>query len=395
MKIVVAGCGMGAENLLLPAAKHEIQRADYVFGAQRLLECFSHFIGNGESVPVCALEERIRSCGPGSRIAVLASGDVGFFSISKMIREAFPEEEITFINGISSLQYFCAKLGKEYDDVKVVSAHGRQNRVLPAVCYHKKVFALTGGQTKIQDITNELCASGLGDVLVSIGENLGEKTERIITGKAKELKMEFGNLAVMLVENPGAADFFRTLKDEEFTRGKTPMTKQEIRDIVLAELEIRPTDTVYDVGAGTGSVSVAMAMKARESRVFAIERHEEARSLIRKNIEKFGTYNVEIISGTAPKALEELPAADKVFIGGSGGNMESIVRLILEKNPQAIFVAAAVAIESVGAVKECFERLGILKNIVCVNVSEGTKKGNYTLMTAKNPVFLIKGEGVC
>lgn len=395
MKIVVTGCGMGSEDLLLPAAKREIQDADYVFGAQRLLERFSPFNENSESVPVCALKERIRACSPESKVVVLASGDVGFFSVSKMVREAFPEEDVTFINGVSSLQYFCAKLGKEYDDVKVVSAHGRQNRVLPAVCYYKKVFALTGGQTKAQGIANELCASGLGDVLVSIGENLGEKTERIVTGKAKEMKQEFGDLAVMLIENPNAADFFQTLKDEEFIRGKTPMTKQEIRDIALAELEIRPTDTVYDVGAGTGSVSVAMALKARESRVFAIERHEEACGLIRKNIEKFGAYNVELVPGTAPKALENLPAADKVFIGGSGGNVESIVRLILEKNPQAVFVAAAVAIESVSAVKECFERLGILKNIVCVNVSEGTKKGTYTLMTAKNPVFLIKGEGLC
>lgn len=141
--------------------------------------------------------------------------------------------------------------------------------------------------------------------------------------------------------------YFLGINDEEFIRGEIPMTKQEIRILVLAKGKIRPTDCIIDIGAGTGSLSIEAALQAPEGKVYAIERHEEGVELIRANASKFGTTNLEAISGAAPQALQGLPAADVIFIGGSGGHLAEILaesdRLL---NDQGRIVITAITIET-------------------------------------------------
>lgn len=127
------------------------------------------------------------------------------------------------------------------------------------------------------------------------------------------------------------------------------MTKQEVRAAALAKLAVRPTDTLWDVGAGTGSVSVELALAAPRGRVYAVECDPEACALIRKNRERFAAWNLTLIEGKAPQALEALPAPDAVFLGGTKGSMEAVVDAVLAKNPQARLCISAIALETLSA----------------------------------------------
>lgn len=390
-KVTVVGAGPGNPELLTIQAKLHIKRSDIVFATGRLFEKLGSLNQNTVRMTLSGLAHAVQAQPENVDITILASGDVGFYSISSLLTEQ-RGCVLSFQNGLSSLQYFCARLRVPYDDIKTVSVHGRDVSALPAVCYHPRVFVLTGGHQKAHDVICELISCGLGYVSVCVGENLSDETERIVRGTAQELSNEhFTDLAVMLVENPASVRACSFLRDADFVRGKVPMTKEAVRSLCVARLGITPTDVVYDIGAGTGSVACAMARFACESFVYAVEQNEDGISLIHENRQKLGAYNVKAIHGAAPECLKGLPAPDKVFIGGSSGNLGSIIDAALEKNPDAKILATAVTLETQAEALRCFSERGIAADAMCVNVSQAEPLGSYRLMKAQNPVWLIGG----
>ena len=172
----------------------------------------------------------------------------------------------------------------------------------------------------------------MGALPVHLGENLGAENERIVHGTAAEIaQLSCPDLAVLLIENPRVANKNEPIRDEMLTRGKVPMTKEEVRWVSVNRLTVRPTDTVWDVGAGTGAVTLELARKASDGTIYAVERKPEAIALLHENRIKLSGYNVKIIEGPAPEALENLPAPDCVFVGGSGGRMREILALAREE----------------------------------------------------------------
>jgi precorrin-6Y C5,15-methyltransferase (decarboxylating) len=264
---------------------------------------------------------------------------------------------------------------------------------VPKVAYNKKVFALTGGANSVQDVCRTLCRYGLGDVNVSVGERLSYSDERITSGKAVELQdMCFNELSVMYIENSSVVNPHTPLYDSDFIRGDIPMTKEEIRWLSISKLGISPQDIVYDIGAGTGSVSVEMARKAFDGFVYAIETKEEACDLIRKNITRHSAFNIEVIHGQAPDALEGLPAPGKAFIGGSSGNMDGILEKLIFLNPDIKIVVNAITLQTLNQAIAGFEKYGLTcTDIICVNIARSKKTGVYDMMMAQNPVFIITG----
>lgn len=172
------------------------------------------------------------------------------------------------------------------------------------------------------------------------------------------------------------------------------MTKEEVRTLSVSRLRLRPEDTVWDVGAGTGSVSVECALAVPKGRVFAVERSEEALELLAQNREKFAAWNLRIVPGAAPAVLRDLPAPDRVFVGGSGGELEDILRLALEKNPRCRVVVNAVTLETLAECTRCFALLG-LEDVAVTELSAARTReaGRYHLLQGLNPVFLLSGEG--
>lgn len=403
-QIDLVGIGTGNPNTMTPEARQAILDSPCLIGASRMLTSLGdltegkelHSLITGEEI--CAFLQK--DC-KASRAAVILSGDVGFYSGAKKLCGLLsPEEfEVRSICGISSLVYFCSRLNMSWDDVAVLSAHGRKAGVLQAVRTNPRVFLLSGGEGgRADQICGQLADHGLGHVSVHVGERLSYPEERIVSGRAEELaSLQFDNLSVLLVENPHPV-FGRSracgLADEEFIRGQVPMTKREIRAVALSILAPLEGDVCWDVGAGTGSVSVEMALLCPKGRVYAVERKEEAVELIGQNRDQFGLVNLEIQSGQAPEALEPLPAPDRVFIGGSGKHMEAILRLILEKNPKAVVVITAIALETAAEGIKLMEALGFSSvDAVSISTARSKKAGPYHMMMGQNPVTIISGRG--
>lgn len=395
MRFFIIGVGLGSEALLTGDARRALLEADVVFSTARLARGLSTLRPDCIVCGIGELAERARAA-RARTVAVLVSGDTGFFSAAKQLHTQLVQHgEVTLLCGVSSLQYFCAKLGTQYNDIHICSVHGRERSLLGAVSYHKRVFALTGGAQTAQTVCRALTAAGLGGVFVAIGENLGASDERIVTGTASMFADEpCGDLAVLLVEHDDAVDAREPVRDDMLTRGNVPMTKEEVRWVSAAKLAVRPHDTVWDVGAGTGAVTLELARRAAQGTVYAIERDPEAVSLLCLNRAKLGGYNICPVEGAAPAALQELPAPNRVFIGGSGGQLREILSIVREKNRAARVVINAIALETLQEAMAALEELGFAdREVVQISAARGRAVGKYTMMTANNPVFIISGGG--
>ncbi len=331
-------------------------------------------------------------------IAVALSGDVGFYSGAKRLTAAFEAEgiETELIPGISSVAYFCSRLKMAWEDVKLMSVHGREQNLIAAVRMHFRTFTLLGGPKPVETLCEKLLEYGLSDVKLYIGERLHYSDERITEGTPEELKGQtFDGLCVALIENP---DFQKEIRgcipDEEFLRGSAPMTKSEVRGLSVEKLRLQEDSVAWDVGAGTGSVTVEMALQAFEGQVWAVEKKPEAAALIEENCRTFGTPNVHVVEGTAPEALEDLPAPTHVFIGGSSGNLKEILALVLGKNPKVRVVLNAITLETVGEANACLKELPFENvEITQIQVSKSKKVGPYQMMMGQNPVYIFSCQG--
>ena len=182
--------------------------------------------------------------------------------------------------------------------------------------------------------------------------------------------------------------------DEAFLRGKVPMTKEEVRAVSIARLRLTENAVVWDVGAGTGSVSVEAARCGNRIRVYAVEKNPEALELIRENRRRFRTDGIRIISGEAPEVLKALEPPTHLFIGGSSGNLKEILSCAIEKNGQVRIVINAISLETVKEVVEAVEE-GLLNHpeITQLTVSRSRELGRYHMMTGQNPVYIISSGG--
>ncbi len=181
--------------------------------------------------------------------------------------------------------------------------------------------------------------------------------------------------------------------DEQFIRGNIPMTKSEIRAVSLSKLALREEDIFYDVGAGTGSVSVEAAFAVRRGHVYAVEQKEEGCRLIAQNREKFHVGNLSIRQGKAPEALEALPPPDRVFIGGSDGRLEEILDCVWNRNSRARVVLNVIALETLAKISEYVNQKGIEAEIVCIQVAKAERIGRYHMMKGQNPVYIVTLQG--
>lgn len=183
------------------------------------------------------------------------------------------------------------------------------------------------------------------------------------------------------------------MRDEWFIRGEIPMTKSEVRAVSVSRLELQTNSIVYDIGAGTGSVSVEAALKVPEGHVYAFEQKEEGCALIRANAEKAGLTNLTVVLGKAPESLAGYPAPDRVFLGGSSGNMEEILDLVTELNPAVQLVINVIALESLNQAMAWFQKKGWEPEVVCMQVSRAAKRGPYHMMQAQNPIYILAAQG--
>lgn len=396
MRVTLASLGGGRPETMTAECAAALNEAGCILGAKRLLETLPQGCTENRvaAVKPQALLEAI--LGQEADCVVVYSGDAGFYSGARGLLPLLKKRGIParVLPGVSSVQLLSARLGRPWQDWTLVSAHGTDCDPVAAVSRGKPTFFLTGGALGPGEICRRLTEAGLGSLPVTVGENLSYPDEAVTSGTAAELAGQtFPSLSVLLAE--GAPRFPRRcpgLPDEVFLRGAVPMTKQEVRSAALAKLAVRPADVLWDVGAGTGSVSVELALAAPEGQVFAVECEEAACALIRENREKFSAWNLQLVEGRAPAALADLPAPDGVFIGGTRGSMEEIVDLVLAKNENARVCISAIALETLSAAVAALTKHGLEAHVTQIAVSRTKPAGNLHLLMANNPTFLITGE---
>ncbi len=391
-RITIIGMGMGADTVTQEGMR-AIGEAEVLIGAPRLLDAFDQ---PGKQRCAEYAPKKVAQAVESSeseRFAVLVSGDTGFYSAAEKLCAALSVYGVTLMPGVSSLNCFFARLKRPWQKAALISCHGREENLADTVRRNCLTFVLAGDNIPL--LGEALTEAGFGHLCVYVGENLGMKNERVISLRADGLAdADFGALAVLLIENPAADSRVRCgLPDELFLRGDVPMTKAEVRAVTASKLALRPGAICCDVGCGTGSVTVEMALAAYDGRVYAIDKSAEAVRLTRENCRAFHIGNVKTILGGAPEALAGLPPMDAAFIGGSGGKLTETVAVLLGKNAKARVVVNAVTLESVQQAKAAFWQKGIEPGLVQIGVVRTKTAGSRRLMAAQNPVFILWGGG--
>ncbi len=397
-RVKVLGIGPGSRETMTAQVRRAIEEADCLIGAKRMLEAVA---GPGQTavdaIAPSAIADYIREHREYLRFAVVMSGDVGFFSGTKKLLPLLNGCDVEVLPGLSSLVYLCARLNTSYEDVVPVSLHGREHDIVPDVRANERVFALVGGENGICNLCRRLTDAGLGQVTVHIGQRLSYPDEKIVVGTAAALaEGSYDALSVALIEHDRSSEVVtHGLPDGAFQRGGgeegiVPMTKSEIRSVCLSKLRLTEGAVCWDIGAGTGSVAIEMALQARKGQVYAIERKDAAVRLLLQNRERFSAENLTVVSGHAPEVCGNLPAPTHAFIGGSSGNLREILRLLLEKNPHVRVVATAISLESTAELTACMAEFPFTETeAVSISVARDRKAGAYHLMTGQNPVYIF------
>lgn len=414
-KVTIIGAGPGNPDLLSRAALDAIDIADVVIGAHRALAGIDvpPDVVRCELVKTADIVAALTDAASWQRAVVVMTGDVGLFSGARRLVEALSgnaQVDVRVIPGISSASYLAARLARPWQDWRFASAHGVACDIVAEAERAGELFLVTSGGEDPSRLSGELVQAGFGDARVTVAERLSYPDERITCATASEIAGQtFDDLNVMLIDFAGGAGSpagasraassrwpyaSSGIPDELFIRGEVPMTKQEVRAVALAKLRLTATDTVWDVGAGTGSVSIEAALVARAGSVWAVERNAAGVRLIRENADAFGCGNVHAVPGVAPEALVKLPVPDAVFVGGSAGELPSIVEAALEKNSQVRLCVPCVTVETLTEACALLSGSRFKGFEACqVSAARAEAVGSHHLMKAQNPVFLVSARG--
>lgn len=416
-KVTIIGAGPGNPDLLSRSALDAIGIADVVIGAHRALVGIDvpPDVVRCELVKTADIVAALTDAASWQRAVVVMTGDVGLFSGARRLVEALSGDaqvDVRVIPGISSASYLAARLARPWQDWRFASAHGVACDIVAEAERAGELFLATSGGEDPSRLSGELVQAGFGDARVTVAERLSYPDERITCATASEIAGQtFDDLNVMLIELAGGAGSpvgssasraaisrwpyaSSGIPDELFIRGDVPMTKQEVRAVALAKLRLTATDTVWDVGAGTGSVSIEAALVARAGSVWAVERNATGVRLIRENADAFGCGNVHAVPGVAPEALAKLPVPDAVFVGGGAGELPSIVEAALEKNSQVRLCVPCVTVETLTEACALLSGSRFKGFEACqVSAARAEAVGSHHLMKAQNPVFLVSARG--
>lgn len=417
-KIILSGIGMGNTDGMTREAYYAFEEAEVIFGAERMLE---NLPGKGIKVPYYRADDIISYLiehPQYTKVAAAFSGDSGFYSGAQSMKKALEEanekgilkSETTILPGISSVSALAARLGVSWNDAVLASIHGRRANVVNLVRKNTKVFLLLSGKNDFEMLVNKFREAGINHVKISAGYRLSYPDEKLFTFYLDEFETKLFDLPegvyTCLIENEDCEEQILTpgIDDEIFSRTKVPMTKNEVRVLSISRLELTKNAVVYDVGSGTGSVSIECARLSPDIFVFAIEQKEEAANLTKENAVRLGLSDqIVVINKKAPEGFEELPTPTHVFIGGSSGALSDILsaiqkKLIVKENTKGKtdkaskgvrVVINAVSLETIAQITKLIQTYPVKHvQLTQIQASRAHKLGSYNLMQAQNPVLI-------
>ncbi|SON53061.1 precorrin-6y C5,15-methyltransferase (decarboxylating) subunit CbiE [Vibrio tapetis] len=395
---------------LTSRAVNRVEKARVLAGNTRLLEWFPQFKGTvlnmevGFSTWLAQVLEESEEGG----VVVLASGDPLFFGIGSTLLKRLPNDELRFIPSPSSMQLACSRIGLAWQDAKSVSLHGRSQHYgsiqgLSSQMQQGDLFCLlTDKQNHPARIANHLLKFNNANWQVWVAENLGGTTENIsewTVSSLAESEREFDSLNVVILKrhlNPDIqawGGLGQYASDDDFEKRMPKrglITKQSVRHLALCSMRIKPTDVVWDIGTGSGSVAIEAAKQCAQGQVFTLESNPDCYPSIEANIQAHSTDNVTLVKQKAPLGLDDLPQPSSVFIGGSRGQMDSILDTVWQRLAnKGVLVASAVTVDSVSEIYSWAKRHGVAVQVQLVSISNGVPLAHYTRYQADNPIHLF------
>jgi len=405
LPVYIVGVGDDGMAGLTESARRIVAEASLLAGSPRMLEAAD---GSAEKLPFTSdLEAAVRKIDQESKrrkVVVLVGGDPLFYGVAQLLVDRLGKDRVEITPHVSSMQLAFARVKEDWDEAFLgdASRHGIE-QILDRIRVSERAGLFTTETWPPQLVARAMTAAGLDAFRIYVCENLGTRNEVVTQGSPSEIaEMEFGPLAVMvLVRETGIPDPQRRggamrlfgNPDDAFRQSRPKrglLTPAEVRVLALAELNLRPEHNFWDVGAGSGAVSIEAAKLAPKGRVFAIEPDNDDAALIRQNAETFGATNIDVIVERAPGVFSRLPIPDAVFIGGLGRETVGILGAAFARlKPGGHLAVNMAGIDSVVAGAKALRDAGGTVNVLMVNVARGVHQLDAVRFQAVNPSFLV------
>jgi len=376
-----------------------IEECDVVFSSERFYKHLILFNVTKDKLKrfpekLTHLPEEILKIKSG-KVCVLATGDPNFFGITNFLKRHFPENIIKIIPAISIMQEAFSRLHKNWEDSGFLSIHGRnKEELLPFLLKHKKGFIYTSNSTDAIFLLKYLKELRLSDYTVYIFEHLGTEKEKITkVNYPYYVKEQIADLNVLLFEREAFPSEYigLGLEDESFEQEKGMITKKEFRSIVISLLQLKPGVILWDIGAGTGSVSIEAMFNPLGVLAYAIEKNEKAILNMKKNIEKYKAVNVIPLFSDFKDVVSSIPKPHRIFIGGSGGEIEEVLNIAYDcLLDRGIIVAPAVSIDTLNALINFCKKHSLDYELTGLTAIRGKKVKKNMLFDTQNTIFLIR-----
>ncbi len=407
----------GAASLGAQALAH-LRQAQVVIGAQRTLQLFAatiapdalqHDLGGALS----QVPEWVRqACADGLRTVVLATGDPLCYGIAPFLAARLCVEAIEVLPNVSTLQLACARLKLPWQDMRLASVHAKDAgewvvgsapshglyALLRDIRQWDRLAVLTSPDNTPERIARMLVMEGLDeDFDMAVAERLCLPDERVVQGLPvrvlAQARFADPNVVLLWRRRPRALPVLFGVADEQFAQRhpeKGLITKNEVRAVSLARMQLRENSVVWDIGAGSGAVGLEAARLCRQGHVYAIEKNADDVENVRTNRAAWGVGNVTVVHGKAPEGLDAWMDPDAVFIGGSGGELAELIALVLRRlRPQGWLVMNFVTLENLSAAVECLKALGAEWDVVQLQAARSKPILHMHRMAAENPVWVV------
>ena len=398
--VQVIGWGMSPEDLT-PKVREIIRKAQVLVAGRRLLEYFpGHpaqkiLLGKAPEETLAQLSVLAAD----RRVVVLASGDPNFYGVGPLVVKVMGADRVVIHPNVTAVQTACARLKLAWHDAAVLSLHGRAWSRLEEALNRtaEKLIIFTDPEHSPAAIARFLLARGLAEARLCVLEELGLPGERLTwLSPAEAQAQEFAplNMVVILrrLEKPRQVSgrLHLGLPEEALAHPRGLITKREVRAVVLAQLELYPGLTLWDVGAGCGSVGLEASLLAPGGRILAVEQDPERAAQIRANAIKFGVTDLEVICGHAPDCLKDLPAPQRVFLGGGGRDLPGILPEVMRRLDQGgKVVLTATLLETLETARTVLAQAGWEMEVAQLQVSRSQPLAGGMFMQALNPVWIV------
>jgi precorrin-6Y C5,15-methyltransferase (decarboxylating) len=399
--VTIIGMGMTIEDL---TARHLeiIDPADILVGGKRLLDLFKEsrarkkVIGRDIDGAVNFVRQEMKK----QMVVVLASGDPMFFGIGKRMVDAIGANNTLIYPNISSVSAVFARIKEPWDDVRVISLHGRKNmrRLLKALEEENKIAVFTDPKNNPAWLAVRLLENQFLNYKICVLETLGSDAEKVnwyTLAEAASMKFADPNMVVLSRSPLARKDkerLYLGAPDSWYDHQKGLITKPEIRAISLSKLRLASDHILWDLGAGSGSVAAEASLLIKKGKIFAVEKESERVAQIKNNKKRFGIGNLKAIQAELPQGLEELPRPDRIFIGGGGKQLKSIITAAARYlKPKGVMVINTVLIPNVETARGTLEKLDFETEVIQAQINRSRQMPWAERLEAQNPVWIVTG----